>query len=49
MLTMLENDAAKGESWDTTEHNLGKAIIQSCFYGTYAVPPIAEWVRKDVS
>ena len=34
---MLKNDAAKGKSWETTEYKLGKAIIQSRHYGTYAV------------
>ena len=24
----------------TTEYKLSKAIVQKCFYGTYAVPPI---------
>ena len=37
---MLENDAAKGKSWETTDYKLSKAVLQSCLYGTYAVPHV---------
>ena len=43
MLTVLENDAAKGKTWETTEYKLSKAIIQNRFYGTYAVPGLPGW------
>ena len=35
--TVLENDAAKGETCKTTEYKRSKAIIQDCFYGTNTV------------
>ena len=40
VLTVLENDAAKGKTCEPTEYKLRKAIIQNRFYGTYAVPII---------
>ena len=40
MLTVLENDAAKGKTLETTKYKLSKAIIQNCFYGTQAVLPV---------
>ena len=42
VLTVLENDAAKGKTWDTTKYKLSKTIIQMYFYGTYVVPPVTE-------
>ena len=39
LLTVLENDAAKGKTCETTEYKLSKAIVQN-FYGTYTVPPV---------
>ena len=47
VLTVLENDAAKGKTWETTEYKLSKVIIQNHFYSTYAVPPIAEGSRNQ--
>ena len=40
VLTVLKNDAAKGKTCKTTEYNLSKAVIQNCFNGTYAIPPV---------
>ena len=39
-LSVLENDAAKGKTGETTEYKPSKAIIQNYFYSKYAVPPI---------
>ena len=36
-LTVLENDAAKGETSETTEYQLSRAIIPNHFYRTYTV------------
>ena len=40
VLTVLGNDAAKGETRETTEYKISKAIIQNHFCGTCAVPPV---------
>ena len=40
VLRVLENDADKGKTWETTKYKLSKAVIQNCIYGTYAVLPI---------
>ena len=34
VLSVFENDVARGISWETIEYKLGKAIIQNCFFGT---------------
>ena len=43
---MQENNAAKGKTCETAECKLNKAIIQNHLYGTYAVPPVMEELRK---
>ena len=40
VLTVFENDAAKGKTRDTIEYKLSKPIIQNHYYGTYTVLPI---------
>ena len=48
VLTVLENDAARGKTCEATEYKLSKAMIQNCFYGTYAIPPVTEVLKSNL-
>ena len=49
VLTVLDDDAVKGKTRETTKCNLSKALIENCFYGTYAVPPVGGTIISMVA